>query len=223
MTKLSGPMLAPANGQAPDSAVVLLHGYGSDGNDLIAMAPHFQHLLPGALFVSPHAPDRAGAMGSGFQWFPIDWDFGANRLAQRQLGVIEARPVIVDFLNDLWEQTGITPDRTLLVGFSQGAMMALHVGLSLPVEQTLMGVIGISGAFLPPDNFGDPGLAKPPVCLVHGDRDDVVSPQHSADASNLLTNSGFALNYHVSRGTGHGVSADGLEEIAKFIEKVANK
>ncbi len=221
MIKLSGPMLAPANGQAPDSAVVLLHGYGSDGNDLIAMAPHFQHLLPGALFVSPHAPDRAGAMGSGFQWFAIDWDYGANRLAQRQLGVIKARPVIVDFLHDLWEQTGVSPQRTLLAGFSQGAMMALHVGLSLPVEETLMGVIGISGAFLPPENLGSHTLARPPVCLVHGDKDDVVSPQHSVDANNLLTDSGFDVSYHVSRGVGHGVAPDGLDFISDFIERVA--
>ena len=90
MTKLSGPMLAPANGQAPDAAVVLLHGYGSDGNDLIAMAPHFQHLLPGALFVSPHAPTPLG-MG-GYQWFPIDWS--GDRLASRQTGVIGARHAV---------------------------------------------------------------------------------------------------------------------------------
>lgn len=221
MIKLSGPMLAPANGQAPDSAVLLLHGYGSDGNDLIAMAPHFQHLLPGALFVSPHAPDRAGVMGSGFQWFAID--FEGNRLASRQTGVVKARPVIVDFLHDLWEQTGIKPERTILAGFSQGAMMALHVGLSLPVEQTLMGVIGISGAFLPPDTFGDPKLARPPVCLVHGDMDDVVSPQHSADANSLLTDHVQVLRYHVSKGVGHGVSPDGIDFIASFIAEIATK
>lgn len=221
MTKLSGPMLAPANGEAPDSVVVLLHGYGSDGNDLIALAPHFQHLLPGALFVSPHAPEPAGSVGFGFQWFAID--FEGNRLASRQTGVVKARPVIVDFLHDLWGQTGITPERTLLAGFSQGAMMALHVGLSLPREQTLMGVIGISGAFLPPDNFGDPDLARPPVCLVHGDMDDVVSPQHSADANSLLTDAGLMPKYHVSHGTGHGIAPDGLEFVAAFIEDVAAK
>ncbi|MBJ3786235.1 alpha/beta hydrolase [Devosia sediminis] len=217
MTKLSGPMLPPANGQAPDSAVVLLHGYGSDGNDLIAMAPAFQPLLPGALFVSPHAPTPLG-MG-GFQWFPIDWS--GDRLASRQTGVVGARPVIVDFLEDLWAQTGITPDRTLLVGFSQGAMMALHVGLSLPKEKTLMGVIGISGAFLPPEGFGSDTLAHPPVCLVHGDMDDVVDPNHSADANSLLTNSGFDVTYHISRGVGHGVAPDGMEAIASFIARLA--
>lgn len=215
--KLSGPMLAPAKGGAPDSAVVLLHGYGSDGNDLIAMAPAFQPLLPGALFVSPNAPQPLG-MG-GYQWFPIDWT--GDRLASRQTGVISARPVVAQFLEDLWVQTGVTPQRTILAGFSQGAMMALHVGLSLPAEKTLMGVIGMSGAFLPPDDFGSEKLARPPVCLVHGDMDNVVDPNHSADANSVLTNSGFSVDYHVSRGVGHGVSQDGMEYIAGFIEKVA--
>jgi phospholipase/carboxylesterase len=117
MTKLSGPMLAPANGQAPDAAVVLLHGYGSDGKDLMGLAPYWQQALPGALFVSPNAPQALG-MG-GYQWFPIDWT--GDRLASRQTGVIAARPVLVDFLNDLWSQTGLTPARTVLAGFSQAA------------------------------------------------------------------------------------------------------
>ncbi len=216
-TKLSGPMLAPANGQAPDAAVVLLHGYGSDGQDLIGLAPYWQQALPGALFVSPNAPQALG-MG-GYQWFPIDWT--GDRLASRQTGVIAARPVLVDFLTDLWIQTGVTPARTVLAGFSQGAMMALHVGTSLPASETLMGIIGFSGAFLQPEGFGDGALAQPPICLIHGDMDDVVDPNHSADANNVLTNSGFAVDYHVSRGVGHGIAPDGLDFATAFIERVA--
>lgn len=217
--KLSGPMLAPANGQAPDSAVVLLHGYGSDGNDLIGLAPHWQGLLPGALFLSPNAP---GALGmGGYQWFSIDWT--GDRLASRQTGVIAARPVLVDFLNDLWSQTGIGPERTILAGFSQGAMMALHVGTSLPKHQQLMGVIGFSGAFLPPDGFGGEELAHPPVCLVHGDMDEVVDPNHSAEANMALREAGFDVAYHVSRGVGHGIAPDGLGFVSDFIARVAEK
>src|SRR5690606_24347923 len=134
--------------------------------------------------------------------------------ASRQTGVTTTRPVLVEFLNDLWSQTGVKPERTILGGFSQGAMMALHVGLSLPKEQTLMGVVGMSGAFLPPDNFGSPELARPPVCLVHGDMDEVVDPNSSAEANTLLTEAGFDVRYHISRGIGHGVSQDGMEAIA---------
>ena len=216
-TKLSGPMLAPANGLAPDAAVVLLHGYGSNGDDLISLAPYWKQVLPGALFVSPNAPQALG-MG-GYQWFPIDWT--GDRLASRQTGVIAARPVLVDFLTDLWSQTGLTPSRTILAGFSQGAMMALHAGTSLPSEQTLMGVIGFSGAFLPPEGLGGDTLAKPPICLIHGDMDDVVDPNESADANSLLTNSGFAVEYHVSRGVGHGIAPDGLAFATSFLERVA--
>ena len=219
MTKLSGPMLAPANGQAPDSAVVLLHGYGSDGNDLIGLAPHWQPLLPGALFVSPNAPTPLG-MG-GFQWFAIDW--AGDRLASRQTGVTQTRPVLVDFLNDLWTQTGVTPARTILAGFSQGAMMALHVAASLPKSQQLMGVIGFSGAFLAPEGFEGDDLARPPICLIHGDMDEVVDPNNSAEANRVLTDAGFDVDYHVSRGVAHGIAPDGLEFASDFIARVARK
>lgn len=214
--ELSGPMLAPANGGAPDTAVVLLHGYGSDGNDLISLAPHWQGLLPSALFVSPHAPTQTG-MG-GFQWFAIDW--AGDRLASRQLGINTARPVITGFLSDLWTQTGIAPQRTILAGFSQGAMMALHVGASLPADQTLMGVIGFSGAFLPPEGLGGDTLARPPVCLVHGDMDDIVDPNLSAEANRVFTEAGFDVSYHVSRGVGHGIAPDGLAFASDFIARV---
>ncbi|UYN98463.1 MAG: phospholipase [Devosia sp.] len=219
MTTLSGPMLPPANGGAPDAAVVLLHGYGSDGRDLIGLAPAWQGLLPGALFVSPNAPQPLG-MG-GYQWFPIDWT--GDRVASRQLGIAEARPVVARFLSDLWAQTGIAPERTLLAGFSQGAMVALHVATALPHDQQLMGVISFSGAFLPPEGLGGPGLARPPVCLVHGDMDEVVDPNLSADADRVLRDAGFDVSYHVSRGTGHGIAPDGLDFASAFIAGVSAK
>jgi phospholipase/carboxylesterase len=197
--------------------VVLLHGYGSDGNDLIGLAPHWRDLLPGALFVSPNAP--IGTPMGGYQWFPIDWT--GDRLASRQTGVIEARPVLEGFLRDLWAQTGITPERTVLAGFSQGAMMALHVGTALP--EKLMGIIGFSGAFLPPEGFGGEGLAKPPVCLVHGDVDDVVDPNLSSEANGLLDDAGFDVSYHVSRGVGHGIAPDGLAFAGDFLGRLTAK
>src|SRR5688500_16258133 len=117
VTKLSGPMLPPKSGGTPRQVVVLLHGYGSDGADLIGLAPYWQDALPDALFVSPNAPEQCRQLTSGFQWFDVSFD--GDRLASRQMGVINARPVLVDFLNDLWTQTGIAPEQTILAGFSQ--------------------------------------------------------------------------------------------------------
>ena len=212
-------MLPPASGNAATQAVVLLHGYGSDGNDLIGLAPHWQPVLPDALFVSPNAPEMCGQLANGFQWFDISFD--GDRLAKRQTGVLRARPVLVEFLDDLWRQTGILPEQTILAGFSQGAMMALHVGLSLP--QRLMGIVAFSGAFLPPEGFGSAAFAKPPVCLVHGDMDEVVDPEHSADADTALRLAGYDVSYHVSRGVAHGIAPDGLAFAGDFIARVAQK
>ena len=219
MTKLSGPMLPPASGGAPKQVVVLLHGYGSDGSDLIGLAPHWQGVLPDAVFISPNAPEQCRQLASGFQWFDVSFD--GDRLARRQEGVVQARPVLVEFLQDLWSQSGLGPENTILAGFSQGAMMALHTGLSL--EQKLMGIIAFSGAFLPPEGFGTVPLAKTPICLVHGDMDDVVDPEHSADADVALRLAGYDVSYHVSEGVAHGIAPDGLAFATAFIARIAGK
>jgi phospholipase/carboxylesterase len=212
-------MLPPASGGAPRQAVVLLHGYGSDGNDLIGLAPHWQGLLPDAVFISPNAPQPCRHLANGFQWFDVS--FEGDRLAKRQTGVRQARPVLVEFLEDLWSQSDIGPETTILAGFSQGAMMALHTGLSL--ERPLMGIIAFSGAFLPPEGFGQAPAASTPVCLVHGDRDEVVDPAHSAEADAVLRQAGYDVSYHVSRGVAHGIAPDGLAFAAAFIAGLTGK
>ena len=214
MTTLSGPMLAPASGGEPRQVVVLLHGYGSDGSDLIALASHWQGLLPDALFVSPNGPEVSRDNPAGYQWFALDLD----RAESRTVGLPLARPVVVDFLKALWAQTGLTARETLLVGFSQGAMMALHVGTSL--DEPLMGIIAFSGAFVPPEGFLDGTRACPPVCIVHGDRDPVVDPALSEQAAEVLRKAGFEVNYHVDHGVGHGISPDGLAFASAFIAGV---
>jgi phospholipase/carboxylesterase len=209
--KLSGPMLAPQSGSEPKQAVVLLHGYGSDGEDLISLGAHWQEMLPDALFVSPNAPTVSAVNPMAFQWFDIDHERPDYRAEGARLG----RLAIMDFLNDLWAQTGLAEKNTILVGFSQGAMMALNVGLSL--DRPLMGIIAFAGALIPPDGFGERDLAKPPICIVHGDRDEVVPTEMGASAAETLRAHGYEVSYHVSRGVGHGISPDGLGFASHFI------
>jgi phospholipase/carboxylesterase len=213
MSKLSGPMLLPISGNTPQQAVVLLHGYGSDGNDLIGLAPHWQSSLPDALFVAPNGPDQCDGFAGGYQWFEIDFD--GDRLASRQTGVVKATPVLVEFLEAMWAQTGITPENTLLVGFSQGSMMALHAGLSL--DHKLMGIVAFSGAFLPTKGYDAADKAKTPICLVHGDVDDVVDPNYSAEANALLSAAGYPVSYHISKDVSHNIAQDGLAFATAFI------
>lgn len=211
---LSGPMLAPLGEGKPRQLVVLLHGYGSDGADLIALGSHWQAMLPDALFVAPNAPEESAANPMGYQWFALSLD----RPNDRQAGAPLARPVIEAFLRALWAQTGLGAHDTFLVGFSQGAMMALHVGMAL--DEQLAGVVAFSGAFIPPAGFHEGAGPRPPVCLVHGDEDTVVDPDLSRQAADALRARGVEVNYHVSEGVGHGISPDGLAFASAFIAGV---
>jgi phospholipase/carboxylesterase len=150
----------------------------------------------------------------GRQWFNLTSRAPEERLS----GAIHARPGLDAFLDAELARLGLAPDRLALVGFSQGAMMALHVGTSL--DEPLMGVIAFSGAFVPPEGFYDGSKARPPVCLVHGDMDSVVDPALSAEAAEALRKAGFEVSYHVDHGVGHGISPDGLAFASAFIDGV---
>jgi len=211
MVKLNGPLLPPRSGRPAKQAVILLHGYGADGSDLISLGQHWGQMLPDALFLAPNAPEPCAGSPFGFQWFPLNVD----RIASRIEGAKNAAPMIREFLADLWAQTGIAPEHTILGGFSQGAMMALHVGTAL--EQELAGIIAFSGAFVPADGFGGEGLARPPVALIHGELDQVVDPDLSRQAATELSASGFEVSLHISPNTAHGIAPDGLDFATSFL------
>ena len=211
MTKtLSGPMLPPRSGQAK-KLVVLLHGYGSDGADLIALGQFWSPLMPDTLFVSPNAPNACAVNPAGYEWFPLQTD----RTISRVEGAPAAREVIVNFLIDLWAQSGLKPADTILAGFSQGAMMALHTGLSL--DEPVAGIVAFSGALIPPAGLIDGVTPKMPVLIAHGDRDDVVDPNLSREAVETLTALDYEVIYHRSPDTAHGISQDMLDAATAFI------
>ncbi|HEY4275204.1 MAG TPA: alpha/beta fold hydrolase [Rhizomicrobium sp.] len=200
MALLSGPRLPSAKGEA-SHLVVLLHGYGADGDDLIGLAPHWQDFVPGAAFVAPHAPDRVPGAPSGFQWFPI------SRIDphEMQRGVEAAAPRIEQFLDAELAQLGLPPERLVLAGFSQGAMLALHLGLRRAVPPAA--VIGFSGLLVsPPPAQG----ARPPVLLTHGDTDTVIPVAAMFAAAGSLGKAGVPLQWHLARGMGHGIDEDGV-------------
>jgi len=211
MVKLNGPLLPAKSGRPATQAVILLHGYGADGSDLISLGQHWGQLLPDAMFIAPNAPEPCAGSPFGFQWFALNVD----RIAGRIEGAKNAAPILKEFLADLWGQTGITPRNTILAGFSQGAMMALHVGTSLSEE--LAGIIAFSGAFVAADGFAGGKFAKPPVTLIHGEFDQVVDPNLSREAATELSASGFEVSLHISPNTAHGIAPDGLDFATSFL------
>jgi phospholipase/carboxylesterase len=210
MAILSGPRVPPANGRATE-LVVLLHGYGADGNDLIGLVPHWQKLLPGAAFVAPHAPERVpgaqGMMKAGFQWFPI------ARLDPHEMrdGVALAAPGIGEFLDAELARLGLAPERLVLAGFSQGAMLALHLGL----RRSVAAIVGFSG--LLPDSPPAEG-PRPPVFLTHGSADDVIPAGAMFATATSLGVLGVGVQWHLAPGMGHGIDEMGLSLAGNFLK-----
>lgn len=211
---LTGPTRPAASGEAT-SQVVFLHGYGADGEDLIGLAEPLAQYLPDTRFFAPNAPERCVNNPMGWQWFPIPWLDGSDpdaaaAAAGRAFAMLDA------WLDDLLAQ-GIGPERTALVGFSQGTMMALQVALRRKVA--LAGVVGFSGRLLRPETLAAEIAARPPVLLVHGDEDPMVPFASLAEAAAALEAAGVETRTHVSRGVGHGIAPDGLGIALGFLRE----
>jgi phospholipase/carboxylesterase len=199
MMPLSGPRRPPLNGAPPTAIVVFVHGYGANGNDLIGLADVFAHALPHALFLSPDAPG-ATPMG-GREWFPLTM----RDPTEYTRGVVAAAPALDGFLSAELARYGLDESRLALVGFSQGTMMALHVGYRRP--RSLACVVGFSG--LCADR--EPKDLRPaPTMLVHGTDDEVLPAGLTLDAANVLGGAGVPVEWHLIPGLGHGIEETGL-------------
>src|SRR5260221_6775827 len=209
--QLNGPRLAAAHGAKADRLIVFCHGFGADGNDLIGLGAEWQRAMPGAAFASPHAPQRCDMSPMGFQWFPI------TRMdpAEMMRGVESAAPSLDAFLDAELARLGLDGSRLALVGFSQGTMMALHVGLRRKVAPAA--IVGYSGALAGPEKLLNEVQSRPPVLLVHGDADDRIPVQALSLAANGLAAAGVPVRWHISRGVGHGIAPDGFDLAGKFL------
>ena len=196
--------------------IVFLHGYGADGNDLLGLDDPMAQHLPGVAYVAPDAPERCAGGGFGFQWFPIPWLDGSTQAAA-DAGLAAASEDLNGFLDARLADEGLAPDRLVLVGFSQGAMMSMHIAPRR--EKEVAGIVAISGRLLQPEMLAEEAKVKPPVLLIHGDQDPVVPFSDMGKAGDALTAAGFPTYGHIMRGTGHGIAPDGLGVALQFIRE----
>jgi phospholipase/carboxylesterase len=212
LPSLSGPVHKPFNGGAPRRLVVLLHGLGADGNDLIGLAPVWAPLLPDAEFVSPNAPYPLDMGPFGRQWFSLQ-----VRTPETILGGVRASAPILDaFLDEALAVRSLGPEALALVGFSQGTMMALYVGLRR--AQAPAAILGYSGVLVGPEFLAGEIRARPPVFLVHGDADEVVPVRALATAETTLKAVGVKVETLLRPGLGHGIDEEGLRRGGAFLQ-----
>lgn len=187
--------------------IILVHGYGANGADLLGLADPLGAHLPGTVFVAPDAPNRCSGNPFGFEWFPIPWLDGSSEEAARA-GMNASLAELDAFIDETMTREGVGPAQTLLLGFSQGTMMSLH--LAPRRAEPLAGVVGFSGKLLEPAHLASETVSRPPVLLIHGDQDEMVPLASMPAAENALRDAGFEVATHVSRGSGHGIAPDGL-------------
>lgn len=198
------------------SVMVLVHGYGADGADLLGLADVLGPHLPDTVFIAPDAPEMCTANAMGFQWFPIPWIDGSSE-EEAEAGMRAALHDFNAFLDQVIIDEGIEPAQLVLFGFSQGTMMSLHIAPRR--EDALGAVVGFSGRLLLPEAVAEETVNRMPVLLVHGDADEVVPPQSLPEAANALTAAGFDVYAHVMKGTGHGIAPDGLNVALAFLRQ----
>lgn len=213
MFALDGPRFGPAAGGRPESLVVLLHGLGADGNDLISLAPYWAQLLPRTEFVSPHAPFPCDMAPYGKQWFSLQDRTPTMILA----GVKAAAPILDDFIDAALAERGLTDDRLALVGFSQGTMMSLYVAPRR--ARPCAAVVGYSGALVGAELLAGEAKSRPPVLLVHGEADEIVPFGAMGAAANGLRAAGVAVETLGRPGLPHSIDDAGLERGGTFLAR----
>lgn len=209
--ELSGPSFGPGGGGRPARLVILLHGYGADGNDLLGLAPHWARSLPQTEFLAPHAPFPCEASPFGRQWFGFEGRDESMILAETQT----AAAILDAFIDAELKRRGFREEQLALVGFSQGSMMALHIAPRRP--RTVAAVVGYSGSLIAPQLLAREMKSKPRILLVHGNADPVVPYPALGAAQQALQSLGIPVTAVTRPGLAHGIDEEGLAQGGEFL------
>lgn len=214
MMALSGSFVPPLKGESPRHLVVMLHGLGAYGQDLIQLVPDFAQALPHAAFLAPDAPFACDMAPYGRQWFSLQ-DRRAARLVK---GVETAGALLTDYLDRQLTRWNLADSKMVLLGFSQGAMLALW--LAPRRQQACAGVVSFAGALVDGPGLSVENAVKPPVWLSHGARDLVVDPACQDHAAQELRRAGLTVTCQKLPDLGHEINLAGIKGAIGFLKQV---
>ena len=204
------------SGDSNKNAVIFLHGYGANSNDLIGIANIWMDSLPNTIFLSPNAPFECEFAKNAYQWFEL------TSISPESIGdgLKKAGPYLNNYIDDVIKTYKIEDKNIFFVGFSQGTMMALHHLCKR--KSQCAGLLGYSGLLFENENFQSEIKSRFPIKLYHGKKDELINYQNSVEASKKLKDMGFEIDFNLSGELGHGIDDEGIMMGLDFIKKIFN-
>ena len=203
----------PLSKNKPRQAIILCHGYGGDGKDISALAINWQRFLPDAIFLCPNAPEVCVVNPQGYQWFDLMSEkkeiiFEKSLIAEEKLNT---------FLDQVFNNFQLEPFNLALVGFSQGCMIGIQVGLKK--KEQINCLIGYSGKVINKKHLSDNINSKPKMFLMHGANDTIVPPTHLLEAKEYLKNHGINVRTKMFKNCEHKIPMEGSSLGLAFLKK----
>ncbi len=202
----------------PKYLVFFLHGYGSNGENLINLAREFEHVLPDAHYISPNGiAEWEGGFPDAYQWFSLYRGVDRKALTEIAHEIKNANQILSDFIAKQLARFELTPENLFIAGFSQGGMMAMYQGMIM--QQKPAGIISFSGRFVSPEIIGDAIVSKPEICLIHGEKDSVLPFECFIEAKNIFSEKGINHEAHAFPNLDHTIDIHGVRVALNFIKK----
>jgi len=205
--------VSPLSKNKPLQAVILCHGYGGDGKDISALAINWQRFLPNAIFLCPNAPEVCSVNPQGYQWFDLTSEKEEVILEKS----LKAEEKLSTFLDQVFDNLQLEPVNLALIGFSQGCMMSIQVGLKKTKQVNCL--IGYSGKVINQKHLSDNINSRPKIFLMHGENDTIVSPIHLLEAKEYLKRHGINVKTKMFKNCEHRIPTEGSSLGLGFLKK----
>lgn len=205
--------VSPLSKNKPQQAIILCHGYGGDGKDISTLAINWQRFLPNAIFLCPNAPEVCAVNPQGYQWF--DLTIEKEKIILEKSLIAEEK--LSTFLDQVFDNFQLEPTNLALVGFSQGCMMGIQVGLKRKKQMNCL--IGYSGKVINQKHLSENINSKPKIFLMHGENDTIVPPTHLLEAKDYLNKCGIKIKTKLLKNCEHRIPIEGSSLGLDFLRK----
>ena len=210
---LNTKIIEPENNISINNAIILLHGYGGDGNDISMLTLNWRRFLPNTIFFCPDGHQKCSINPSGFQWF----DLSKNEPKYILEESIKAEKILFKFIEEIKKEYNLENSQICISGFSQGCMMAINLGLTS--NESFNCIVGFSGKIIDKDDLLKRKKTKTKFLLLHGGTDEVVPATNLLEAKDFLIRNRVEVKTEMIENCGHNIPVEASSLALKFIKK----